>query len=504
MKRCNSYHPIILSLAILLSLSIIHFYSYLASASDDSFIDNQAEKTQLINEKGPEASVKGPGEEGEAKKDLPAEDGQIKTENNQPIEETKGAEDPGNILNNEALAQDQAALESPEITIVLNKRVVDHITYFQTRIREKFTLWLSRSSQYIPMMKQILKESALPEDLVYLSLIESGFNPNAYSRARAVGPWQFIKSTGKKYGLRIDDWVDERRNPVKSTVAAARYLKDLFNLFGSWELALASYNAGEGKIQRALVRSKGDDFWDLTSTRHIKRETKNYVPKFMAATIIAKDPERYGFEVEYKSPILYDKVTVDSPTDLSIIAKASEASLEEIKVLNPHLKRNMTPPGEKEFIVHIPYGKSEIFYKNFNAIPREERLKTQRYKVKKGETLSIISRRNGIPVDVLCSINGFNKDKVLKEGDYIALAAFLATPKKRLKYAGIEKGNSLKRGRDDNNDLTYRVKKGDTLWDISKKFNVPVDQIKKWNGIGRGNKIRSGDRLILNPEGATG
>ncbi len=514
MKRSNSYHPQFYPLIILLSLSLIYIHPSLAFAENEASLDNHAENTLIINKKElPSSLDKEPGPDSTATKDLPDREDQKKAEvkaedslnvNLLSSEAPIRASDPGVKLNiDAALNQEQADLNVPEMTIVINKHVVNHITYFQTRIKDKFTLWLSRSGLYIPMMRQVLREYALPEDLVYISLIESGFNPNAYSRAKAAGTWQFIKSTGKKYGLRIDDWVDERRHPAKSTVAAARYLKDLFEMFGDWDLAMASYNAGEGRIQRALLKTKGGDFWDLVDTKHIKRETKAYVPKFMAATLIAKNPERYGFEVEYKNPMPYDEVTVDSPTDLAIIARASEVPLEEIKALNPHLKRNMTPPGEKEFVIHIPSGKGEIFYKNFNSIPREERLKTQRYKAKKGETLATISRKQGIPVDVLCAINGFSKDKVLKEGDYITLAPVLAIPRKRLEYASIEKGNSPNPRTGNNDDLIYRVSKGDTLWDISKKFNIPVGQIKKWNSIGRGNIIKSGDKLILRTDGAT-
>ena len=492
MKEPSRFHLLIFS--ILLSLGIVQVFPCMANASEEgATIRVSSEQLSIIapedqRDKNPSVQSQAP---------IP------------PISDAGDAglsKNPDGPLEGRTQIEEQEAVqETPKIPVILNKQVVNNITFFQTRIRDKFTLWLSRSSQYIPMMKRILKEFALPEDLVYLSLIESGFNPNAYSRAKAAGPWQFIKSTGKKYGLRIDEWVDERRNPAKSTAAAARYLKDLFNMFGDWDLALASYNAGEGKIKRALVKSKGEDFWDLTSTKHIKRETKDYVPKFMAATIIAKDPERYGFsDIEYKSPMLYDEISIDSPTDLSIIAKASEASLEEIKELNPDLKRNMTPPGEKNYAIHIPFGKEELFHKNFNAIPKEERLKTEKYRVRKGENIITISRKFGMPVDTLCELNSFSKNKALKEGDNILIASFLISPKKKIEYASLEKDNSLKKNRDEESELIYRVKKGDTLWDISKRFNISVEQIKKWNGLGHRNIIKSGEKLILNSEGAVG
>ncbi len=189
--------------------------------------------------------------------------------------------------------------------MILNDSVENHLEYFKTRGRDVFQRWLDRSARYIPVMKDIFREKNLPEDLVYVAMIESGFNPYAVSWAKAVGPWQFMPATGKLYGLKIDWWIDERKDPVKSTYAAAEHLKDLHNLFGSWPLALASYNAGAGKVQRAVLRTRSDDFWDLKASRYIRKETKNYVPKFMAATIIAKNPESYGFSIANYDPFKY-------------------------------------------------------------------------------------------------------------------------------------------------------------------------------------------------------
>ncbi|MGZ3536586.1 MAG: lytic transglycosylase domain-containing protein, partial [Thermodesulfobacteriota bacterium] len=191
-----------------------------------------------------------------------------------------------------------------DIPIVINGRVEQFIQFFQTTIRHKFITWLARSEKYIPFMKGVLKEHGLPEDLVYLSLIESGFDPNAYSRAKAVGLWQFMYFTGKRYGLRSNWWVDERRDPEKSTIAAAKYLKDLYEMFACWYLAAAGYNAGEYKIINAIKRYKTEDFWKLANYRYLKRETKDYVPLMIAATLVAKEPEKYGFTgVEYQEPL---------------------------------------------------------------------------------------------------------------------------------------------------------------------------------------------------------
>jgi membrane-bound lytic murein transglycosylase D len=235
----------------------------------------------------------------------------------------------GDDFNPEALLEDRRKKEPDfDIPIVINDKVEQFIQCFQTTLREKFVTWLARSGKYIPFMKRLLKEQGLPEDLVYMALIESGFDPYAYSRSKAVGPWQFIYLTGKRYGLKVNWWVDERRDPEKSTVAAAKYLKDLYETFACWYLAAAGYNAGEYKIIKAIKRYRTEDFWKLTKERYLRRETKDYVPLMIAAALIAKDPEKYGFaDVEYQEPLRYQKVKVPELTDLSHIAKACEASL---------------------------------------------------------------------------------------------------------------------------------------------------------------------------------
>jgi len=210
------------------------------------------------------------------------------------------------------------------------------IRYFQTRGRNRFELYLSRSGKYVGMMQKILVRYGLPEDLVYVALIESGFSPKAYSVAKAAGPWQFISATGRRYGLRIDWWADERRDAEKSTHAAASYLRDLYGMFESWPLAAAAYNAGEGKIQKAVMRYKSDDFSELIRHRYLKQETKDYVPKMLAALTIAKDPEKYGFgDVAYEDPIDLRTVTVPGGTDLEALARLLEIPVEEVRDWNP-------------------------------------------------------------------------------------------------------------------------------------------------------------------------
>ena len=237
-------------------------------------------------------------------------------------------------------------------------------------------------------MRNLLKENGLPEDLVYLALIESGFNPYAYSRSKASGPWQFIYLTGKKYGLKVNWWVDERRDPEKSTIAAAKYLKDLYDMFECWYLAAAGYNAGENKIVSAMKRYRTEDFWELAKYRYLKQETRDYVPQMIAAALIAKDPEKYGFiGIEYQEPLRYEKVRVPKVTDLRLIAKACEITVEELKDLNPELLRWCTPPDNPDYEIKIPFGKKELFLKNFESLQPEEKIQFKTHIVKKGETL---------------------------------------------------------------------------------------------------------------------
>jgi membrane-bound lytic murein transglycosylase D len=297
------------------------------------------------------------------------------------------------------------------------KAVKRNITLFTEKIREKFSLWLSRSGKYLELMQGILKEKEIPEEIVFLPLIESGFNPYAYSPARAVGYWQFIASTAKRYGLEINWWRDERRDPVKSTVAAADYLNDLHDMFGSWNLAMAAYNAGEGKILKALSRSKTDDYWALLNTCYIRSETKDYVPKFIAASLIANSPQNFGFEdLEYHPPLNYDELTIETPVDLDVIAECTETSVETIKELNPELRRWCTPPDVPEYTLRVPAGTKDIFLENLSQISENKRFSIDTYKVKKGDTFKKISRKTGFPMQVILDLNSMEKIMPLKEG----------------------------------------------------------------------------------------
>jgi membrane-bound lytic murein transglycosylase D len=295
-----------------------------------------------------------------------------------------------------------------------------HVQFFSLHIRDRFEMWLGRLERYRPMVEEIFAEFNLPVDLVFLSLVESGFSTNAVSRAKAVGPWQFIKSTAKAYDLRVDNWIDERRDPVKSTIAAARYLRDLYQLFGSWPLAMAAYNAGERKVGRALVRAQADDFWDLTDTKLLKRETKEYVPRFLAAALIAKDPTRFGLAVPSQTPVEYDEVIVTRPIHLRTAAQAASVTYEDMKVLNPELRKDLTPP-DPAYHLKVPAGRKEAFLANLATYQDWKRVHAVRYQVRRGDTLPRLASQYGTTSTAILEANTMAKSEKPKPGDWLLI-----------------------------------------------------------------------------------
>jgi membrane-bound lytic murein transglycosylase D len=383
---------------------------------------------------------------------------------------------------------DSADIKTYRIPMILNDSVENHLEYFKTRGRDIFQLWLDRSARYIPLMKNIFKEKNLPEDLVYVAMIESGFNPYAVSWARAVGPWQFMPATGKLYGLKIDWWIDERKDPIKSTYAAAEHLKDLHNLFGSWSLALASYNAGAGKVQRAVLRTRSDDFWDLKASRYIRKETKNYVPKWMAATIIAKNPEAYGFTLSKYEPFKFDVVEVEESTDLRLIARCADSTYEEIKELNPELRRWVTPPQMGRYTLRIPAGKKEKFLANYAAIPPEQKIKWERHEVRNGETLAGLAKQYNTTPEAIRDINRLKKNRITP-GKHLLIPVDINGKTQDVSYLTPEQGSKQQQ-------ILYRVRRGETLTKIARKHNVSVADIRGWNK-GLGNAVRAGQKIKL-------
>ncbi len=259
-----------------------------------------------------------------------------------------------------------------DMPIDVNRQVKAYLVYFSTERKNIIRRYLARSTRYLPMIHEIFQEHGLPEDLAYLAMVESGFNPHAYSHAHACGMWQFIRGTGLRYGLTINNYVDERRDPEKSTVAAAKYMTDLYKRFGSWYLAAASYNCGEGRVQKEIDTGPHKNFWELSKNECLPTETKNYVPQMIAAMIIAKNPEKFGFKgVPYLPPLKYDTVKVNEPTSLKAAAVASAVSLEEIQMLNPELRKGVTPPDVTVYALKIPKNASDKFYRNIQMARAE-------------------------------------------------------------------------------------------------------------------------------------
>jgi membrane-bound lytic murein transglycosylase D len=400
-----------------------------------------------------------------------------------------------------------------DFPITVNSRVEGWIDYFTGRGRPHMERYLSRSAKYIPVMKQILRKNGVPEDLVYLALIESGFNMRAKSSARAVGPWQFIKGTGKRYGLRVDAWVDERRDPLKSTEAAGKYLKDLFLMFESWYLAASAYNAGEYKIMRAIDDVKTHNFWRMCQTHALKRETKDYIPKLIAAAIIAKNPARYGFEdVSYEEPLEFEVVSVDFPIQLKDIASLVEASEEDLADLNPQLARGVVPPSDEPFEVRVPVGsrvlveRALIAMRSHGPSPIEM---PQEHIVKAGESLAQIARRYHVRVNDLISTNNLGKRERLVAGTSLVIpkggrsADMAALGRVKRAVGTIQPGSQPEATvAGDDRFIVHVVRKGESLWSISEKYSVTIQDIFKWNNL-RKSQIKPGKRLKIRSDQTT-
>jgi len=378
-------------------------------------------------------------------------------------------------------------LYEKKFPLPFNREVERNIKYFcSEKMRAHFRVWLERSARYRNMMAEIFRDEGLSPVLVYLALIESGFNPKAYSWQRASGPWQFIESTGRMYGLRVNWWVDERRDPIKSTTAAARHLRDLFERFGSWDLAMAAYNAGEGKIRRAVLRTKTDDYWKIRKTRHIRRETKNYVPRYIAATMIAENPDKYGFrDIDHQDPFIFDEVVLKSAINLKTAARLAGVSVKDIKELNPELRRWATPPYENNYVLRLPKGSRDVFQKNFENEPPEKLFAMLPYRIQSGDTLTKIARRYGVPLRVLRDMNSSLNPRRLRIGKVIRVPS------------GVVKLESGKGMFGNSAIWPYRVRKGDTLFSIARRYKVRLRTLIRLNPQVHPKRLQIGDLIHI-------
>lgn len=401
------------------------------------------------------------------------------------------------------------------IPLVMNDRVEYWISYFQGKGRPHFERYLRRSGKYVPMMRRILREEGMPEDLIYLAMIESGFNTQAYSHAKATGAWQFISSTGRRYGLDADQWHDERRDPEKATLAASRYLKDLYARYNDWYLAAAGYNAGEGKIDRAIRKYNTEDFWELTQGRYLKPETKDYVPKLIAAATIAKNLKKYGFEdIDYEKPVETVEVTLAKPLDLRVAAKCAEVDYEEIKALNPELIRWVTPVNSSEYKLKVPADVREKFEQNYAALNPDNHLGEDRIKVTKHQTLDKVAKKQGVSPILLAAANDMSPRQSVSPGTELIIP-FSPPEGERLVDVVDKKGRKTKLSKKERRKLvrgasrgevgsvsgdtrkakklamierndakrhsTHRVRSGESIGSIAKKFSLkPLSVLKEF------------------------
>jgi len=369
------------------------------------------------------------------------------------------------------------------VPVIMNERVKKSILYYQTVARDAFVRYLSRSTKYIPMIEKIFKEYGIPTDMKYLALVESGFNPKAYSWARAMGLWQFIASTGRMYDLHRNWWYDERRDPVKSTHAAARFLKDLYEKFGSWELAMAAYNGGPGRVSRTIKKQKTKDFWKM----RLRKQTEDYVPFFMAATIICKNPQKFGFtDIEYEPEWTYDEVIVKKCLDLNVVAKAIGSSVRELRAYNPELLRQFTPPKIKEYTLRIPKGKKQKFLAAYDNMPSSKQTSWVKHKIRRGETVSTIARKYGVSQYAIFSANNLGRRSKI----YAGKSLVVPVPNNR-SYSSSRKRNYELEG------SVYNVRSGDNVWEIAKAFGTTPEKIRKLNDLDRKSRIYVGQKLII-------
>ena len=370
------------------------------------------------------------------------------------------------------------------IPLVRTTTVDQFINYFKTKGKKQFQIWLDRKHEYGGLINEILTEQELPEELVNLAMIESGLNPKAFSRASAAGIWQFIYSTGKLYDLKRDWYVDERRDPIKSTYAASAHLKDLFEEFDHWYLALAAYNSGSGRVHRAMRLHQTSDFWQLHT---LPRETRNYIPYYLAAAIIARNPEEYGFETyskKRKAPFEFDTVELEKSADLSVLARSAGTSLKTMQYYNPELRQSATPQNGP-YTLRIPKGKASQFNANFNALPEDQRFAPQYivHKVRRGESLSTISEKYKVSIHDVAAVNKIRNRHKISIGQKLTIPI-------RGAYTSHD-------GPPGHIKVVYTVRKGDTLGHIAEDYGTRAVKIRRWNNLAYGQYIYPGQKLVL-------
>lgn len=422
--------------------------------------------------------------------------------------------DPIGVTDADPLHLDRVDPSEFDIPIVINDDVKKWMQYFLGRGRKYYARYLERSTHWVPMMHRALEARGLPKDLIYLSMIESGFSTGATSYASAAGLWQFMTYTGRDYGLRIDWWVDERRDPEKSTDAALRYLADLSKMFnGDWLLAWASYNGGQGRVMKATRYYGTTDFWKIAAGDYLHTETENYVPKLIAAAIIGKHPERYGFVgVRYQPEWKFDAVEVPASTSVEVLARCAGMTEDAFLTMNPALRRFALPPEPATQRIRITAGKAAAFKEAFAKVPPEERLTIQQHTVKRGESLGSIARKYSVSVEEIAKVNR------IRNVNSIAVGTVLVIPMngKAVSPADVEasskpeapaKTESASKSTSTSPKPTatvttpatlHSVRSGDTLSGIASKYGTTVSNLQSWNKL-KGTTIMVGQKLVVKP-----
>ncbi len=385
-------------------------------------------------------------------------------------------------------AESEVEASDSALPIQIHDRVLSFLEYYTAgNGRRTMELGLERVGRYGPMIRRILHEEGVPEDLIYLAQTESGFKPQALSRAAAKGMWQFIDSRGEEYGLRQTWWIDERSDPEKSTRAAARHLSDLHERFGDWNLAMAAYNSGPARVQGAILQAGVADFWVLAELNLLPRETRNYVPTILAMTLIGRNPSRYGFDVRPADALEVERVPVAQATDLRVIAEVLELPLATIEELNPHVLRWATPPQDDEFELILPTGYSGLFDEKIAPLTERDRLLFRYHVVSLGETVSHLSQRYGVSISAISDTNRLSDQHMVKIGQSLIIPlSGIPVPE-----TSNTKGSPPAQAPD-----VYRIRRGDTLSEIAANFGITVNDIKSWNDMSS-NLLIAGDTLRL-------
>ena len=401
------------------------------------------------------------------------------------------------------------ALNPHDIPIPEHAKVLSYVEVMQGRMRDYIQESLARGAKYMPMIQAVFRAEGLPLDLAYIPIIESSFKTNALSKASAKGPWQFMKPTAKEHGLKTDWFIDERSDPEKATVAAAKYLKTLSKMFdGDWNLVLAAYNGGPGRVSRAMKRSGIDDFWRLSATsKYLPRETREYVPLIMAAMIIGRNPVQYGFEAITAEPIAYEKVSMPQATDLRRVAEWTGATVDEIQALNPELRRWTTPVKYPNYEMKVPTGTADRLNAKLAEASPADFSALKWYSAKQGETLLTVARRFGVSRADVAEANNLTSKSRLRPGQQLIIprapAALLAARTERAAPVAVASRAIAEPAavaavttQAPVEHLTYQVKRGDTLFSIAQLFDTTVAKIKSWNRLSS-NRIAPGAKLKI-------